>query len=98
MFESFKVCLDSLFNEPNMHLTRYHLYFEALTKISNEHEAQIYRWKIFSFHTILATTLITRNRRLHARARETSLKVNNRLILSRIRGVPGEVDIFKQVT
>ena len=38
-----KVCLDSLFNEPNMHLTRYHLYFEALIKMSNEHEAKIYR-------------------------------------------------------
>lgn len=72
-----KVSLDSLFNEPNMHLTRYHLYFEALIKMSNEEEAKIYR-------------------KLHARARETSLKVNNRLILSRIKGVPGEVDIFKQ--
>ena len=38
-----KVCLDSLFNEPNMHLTRYHLYFEALIKMSNENEAAIYR-------------------------------------------------------
>jgi len=72
-----KVYLDSLFNEPNMHLTRYHLYFEALIKMSNEDEAQTYR-------------------KLHARARETSLKVNNRLILSRIKGVPDEVDIFKQ--
>ena len=34
---------------------------------------------------------------MHARAREISLKVNNRLILSKVKGVPCEVDIFKQV-
>ena len=38
-----KVCLESLFNEPNMHLTRYHLFFEALIKMANEDEVQIYR-------------------------------------------------------
>ena len=95
-----KVYLDSLFNEPNMHLTRYHLFFEALIKMSNEDEAQTYRWK--SCLTLAIPPqficLIKRNRKLHARARETSLKVNNRLILSRIKGVPDEVDIFKQVT
>ena len=37
------------------------------------------------------------NRKMHARAREISLKVNNRLILSKVKGVPCEVDIFKQV-
>ena len=34
---------------------------------------------------------------MHARAREIRLKVNNRLILSKVKGVPCEVDIFKQV-
>ena len=96
---SLKVYLDSLFNEPNMHLTRYHLFFEALIKMSNEDEAQIYRWKSYLTLTISkSVSLIKTNRKLHAGARETSLKVNNRLILSRIKGVPDEVDIFKQVT
>merc|ERR550517_62758 len=72
-----KVCLDSLFNEPNMHLTRYHLFFEALTKVAEESEAQIYR-------------------KVHAWAKETSRRVNNMLVLGRVKGVPNDVNIFKQ--
>lgn len=38
------------------------------------------------------------DRKLYSRARETSLKVNNKLILGKVKGVPiDQFDIFKQV-
>ena len=34
---------------------------------------------------------------MHAWAKETSRRVNNMLVLGRVKGVPNDVNIFKQV-
>ena len=40
---------------------------------------------------------MTIHRKVHAWAKETSRRVNNMLVLGRVKGVPNDVNIFKQV-